>query len=177
MFLISGIEVFCIIASILLLLALVAFVYYCMKGGNLIIGLIITTTFWVLVGIVYAMWNGSIKLGSTEITIGTENAGRDYWNMFVGILNNVYSDGPINYGTTTTIIIFASWFGRVIVDTGIAKALIRKVVELSGNKQLVTVLAVSVVSALIFTSVFGPGSVMAIGAIILPILSQLNPCA
>ena len=87
MFLISGIEVFCIIASILLLLALVAFVYYCMKGGNLIIGLIITTTFWVLVGIVYAMWNGSIKLGSTEITIGTENAGRDYWNMFVGILN------------------------------------------------------------------------------------------
>ena len=174
MFLISGIEVFCIIASILLLLALVAFVYYCMKGGNLIIGLIITTTFWVLVGIVYAMWNGSIKLGSTEITIGTENAGRDYWNMFVGILNNVYSDGPINYGTTTTIIIFASWFGRVIVDTGIAKALIRKVVELSGNKQLVTVLAVSVVSALIFTSVFGPGSVMAIGAIILPILLSIG---
>lgn len=174
MFLISGIEVFCIIASILLLLALVAFVYYCMKGGNLIIGLIITTTFWVLVGIVYAMWNGSIKLGSTEITIGIENAGRDYWNMFVGILNNVYSDGPINYGTTTTIIIFASWFGRVIVDTGIAKALIRKVVELSGNKQLVTVLAVSVVSALIFTSVFGPGSVMAIGAIILPILLSIG---
>ena len=166
MFLMTGLGVYCIIASILLLLALVAFVYYCMKGGNLIIGLIITTTFWVLIGIVYVLWNA-----------GANNAiegGRDVWNLIVGTLNKVYSDGPIGYGQTTTIIIFASWFGRVIVDTGIAKALIRKVVELSGNKQLITVLAVSIVSALIFTSVFGPGSVMAIGAIILPILLSIG---
>ncbi len=166
MFLVTGIGVFSIIASILLLLALVAFVYYCMKGGNLIIGLFITTVFWVLVGTVYTIWNAS---NSGEIT-----GGASVWNLIVDNLNNVFSDGPINYGTTTTIIIFASWFGRVIVDTGIAKALIRKVVELSGNKQLVTVLLVSIVSSLIFTSVFGPGSVMAIGAIILPILLSIG---
>lgn len=166
MFLMTGLEVFSIIASILLLLALIAFVYYCMKGGNLIIGLIITTTFWVLIGIVYVLWNAGAS--------GTIEGGRDVWNLIVGTLNQVYSDGPIGYGQTTTIIIFASWFGRVIVDTGIAKALIRKVVELSGNKQLITVLAVSIVSALIFTSVFGPGSVMAIGAIILPILLSIG---
>ena len=166
MFLMTGLEVFSIIASILLLLALIAFVYYCMKGGNLIIGLIITTTFWVLIGTVYVLWNA----GASD----TIKGGRDVWNLIVGTLNKVYSDGPIGYGQTTTIIIFASWFGRVIVDTGIAKALIRKVVELSGNKQLITVLAVSIVSALIFTSVFGPGSVMAIGAIILPILLSIG---
>lgn len=171
MFLISGVAVFSIIASILLLLALIAFVYYCMKGGNLIIGLIITTCFWTLIGIVYALINGSITIGGNELTL---NSGKDAWNMIIGILNNVFSDGPIGYGTTTTIIIFASWYGRVIVDTGIAKALIRKVVELSGNKQLITVLFVSIVSALIFTSVFGPGSVMAIGAIILPILLSIG---
>ncbi len=166
MFLMTGLEVFSIIASILLLLALIAFVYYCMKGGNLIIGLIITTTFWVLIGIVYVLWNAGAN--------NTIEGGRDVWNLIVGTLNKVYSDGPIGYGQTTTIIIFASWFGRVIVDTGIAKALIRKVVELSGNKQLITVLSVSIVSALIFTSVFGPGSVMAIGAIILPILLSIG---
>lgn len=166
MFLMTGLGVYCIIASILLLLALVAFVYYCMKGGNLIIGLIITTTVWVLIGIVYVLWNAG--------QAGEINGGKEVWNLIVGTLNKVYSDGPINYGQTTTIIIFASWFGRVIVDTGIAKALIRKVVELSGNKQLITVLAVSIVSALIFTSVFGPGSVMAIGAIILPILLSIG---
>ena len=166
MFLMTGLGVFCIIASILLLLALVAFVYYCMKGGNLIIGLIITTTVWVLIGIVYVLWNAG--------QAGEINGGKEVWNLIVGTLNKVYSDGPIGYGQTTTIIIFASWFGRVIVDTGIAKALIRKVVELSGNKQLITVLAVSIVSALIFTSVFGPGSVMAIGAIILPILLSIG---
>lgn len=166
MFLMTGLGVYCIIASILLLLALVAFVYYCMKGGNLIIGLIITTTVWVLIGIVYVLWNAG--------QAGEINGGKEVWNLIVGTLNKVYSDGPIGYGQTTTIIIFASWFGRVIVDTGIAKALIRKVVELSGNKQLITVLAVSIVSALIFTSVFGPGSVMAIGAIILPILLSIG---
>lgn len=171
MFLITGVGVYCIIASILLLLALIGFVYYCMKGGNLIIGLIITTTFWVLIGIVYVLANGGIKLGGTEYII---TDGKTGWNAVIAVLNNVFSDGPIGYGTTTTIIIFASWFGRVIVDTGIAKALIRKVVELSGNKQLITVLAVSIVSALIFTSVFGPGSVMAIGAIILPILLSIG---
>lgn len=171
MFLVTGLEVYCIIASILLLLALVGFVWYCMKGGNLIIGLFITTTFWVLIGIVYVLINGQFKVGSNTTVI---EDGRTGWNAIIAVINNVFSDGPINYGTTTTIIIFASWFGRVIVDTGIAKALIRKVVELSGNKQLLTVLLVSIVSALIFTSVFGPGSVMAIGAIILPILLSIG---
>ncbi len=159
-------HIFAIIASILLLISLFTFVYYCIKGGNLIIGLFITAVFWLLLGTVYTVWNAASS--------GQVNSFTDGWNLVVGNMNTVFSDGPIGYGTTTTIIIFASWFGRVIVDTGIAKALIRKVVELSGNKQLITVLFVSIVSALIFTSVFGPGSVMAIGAIILPILLSIG---
>ena len=159
-------HIFAIIASILLLISLATFVYYCIKGGNLIIGLFVTSIFWFLIGTVYTLWNAGANAEIKSFI--------DVWNLIVGNLNTVFSDGPIGYGTTTTIIIFASWFGRVIVDTGIAKALIRKVVELSGNKQLITVLTVSIVSALIFTSVFGPGSVMAIGAIILPILLSIG---
>src|SRR5699024_2434885 len=96
------------------------------------------------------------------------------WNVIVDNLTAVYHDGPVDYGQTTAIIIFASWFGRVLVDTGIASALIKRVVELAGDKQLVMVLIVSIVTAGLFMSIFGPGSVMALGTIILPIFFSLG---
>ncbi len=155
-----------IVLAVLLLLSLAAFVYYCMKGGNLIVGLTIIAFTWFVFGTVWTLSNLGVA--------GSIHSFQDVWNPIVSNLNIVFSDGPIGYGTTTAIIIFASWFGRVVVDTGIAKALIRKVVELAGNQQIITVLLVSLVSALIFTSIFGPGSVMAMGAIILPILLSIG---
>ncbi len=169
----EGITILAIILSILFLASLVAFVYYCMKGGNMIYGLVIIATFWFLLGSIYTVTDLMVNWDPL-VHDGASPTFRDGWNNVIGNLNTVFSDGPIGYGTTTAIIIFASWFGRVVVDTGIAKALIKKVVELSGNKQLVTVTVVSVVSAVIFTSIFGPGSVMAIGAIILPILLSIG---
>ena len=166
-------QVLAIILAILLLASLVTFVIYCMKGGNLIIGLTIISVAWFLFGTIYSLSDMCVNWDAT--VMGRDNPGfLDVWGNIVGNLTTVFSNGPIGYGTTTTIIIFASWFGRVVVDTGIAKALIRKVVELSGNRQMVTVILVSVVSGLIFTSIFGPGSVMAIGAIILPILLSIG---
>lgn len=163
-----------IILAVLLLLSLITFVYYLMKGGNLIIGLTIISVAWFLFGTIWSVTD-LVHAWDPAVHGGVSGPGFfDVWANIVGNLNTVFSDGPIGYGTTTAIIIFASWFGRVVVDTGIAKALIRKVVELSGSRQLVTVCLVSVVSALIFTSIFGPGSVMAIGAIILPILLSIG---
>lgn len=159
-------HIFAIIAAILFLVSLVAFVYYCVKGGNLIIGLFITAAFWFMLGTIYSVWQG---ISAKEI----ETFGHG-WNVVMNNVNLIFSQGPINYGTTTAVIIFASWFGRVIVDTGIAKALIKRVVELSGDKQGITVIALAIVTALLFTSIFGPGSVMAIGAIILPILLTIG---
>ena len=159
-------QIFVIVASLLLLASLVGFIYYCIKGGNMIVGLFITATFWLLLGMTHTVW--------TQAAAGNIKSFADGWNIIVGNINGIYSGGPIGYGTTTAVIIFASWFGRVIVDTGIAKSLIKKVVELSGDKQVVTVLTVSVVTALLFTSVFGPGSVMAFGAIVLPILLTIG---
>lgn len=46
--------------------------------------------------------------------------------------------------------------------------------ELAGDKPLITTLLLSIVCALIFTSAFGVGSVMAIGMIVLPILFSLG---
>jgi hypothetical protein len=60
------------------------------------------------------------------------------------------------------------------METGIASTLIRKTVELGGDKPFVTVALINVVTALIFTAMTGAGPVIAIGVIVLPILMSLG---
>lgn len=153
-------DLFTIIAALIIAITFVGFIIYSAKGGNLLLGLFVTATIWT--GI--AITNGIINA----------EAGESVWNIVVSNLTTVYHDGPVDYGQTTAIIIFASWFGRVLVDTGIASALIKRVVELAGDKQLIMVLVVSIVSAGLFMSIFGPGSVMAMGTIILPIFFSIG---
>jgi hypothetical protein len=60
------------------------------------------------------------------------------------------------------------------METGIASTLIRKTVELSGDRPIITVTLLNVVTAIIFTSMTGAGPVIAIGVIVLPILLSLG---
>lgn len=135
-----------IISGILLIATFIALIIYCMKGGNLLIGFMVTSIIWCIIGRV-------------PITI---------------IVNDVFQASVESYGKTIAIIVFGAWFGRVLVDTGIAGYIIKKTVELAGDKPLITTLLLSIVCSLIFTSAFGVGSVMAIGMIILPILMSLG---
>ena len=59
---------------------------------------------------------------------------------------------------------------RVLLQTGIADALIRKAVELGGDKPVIICVLLSAVTTAIFSTLFGAGAVVAIGVIILPIL-------
>lgn len=151
---------FTVIAAIIIAVTFIGFIIYCAKGGNLLVGLFVTACIWTLLAVI----NSCL----------TAEAGANLWNVVVDDLTTVFHNGPVEYGQTTAIIIFASWFGRVLVDTGIAAALIKKVVELAGDKQLIMVLIVSLVSAGLFMSIFGPGSVMAMGTIILPIFFSIG---
>lgn len=135
-----------IIIGIILLITYFALIYYCAKGGNLIVGFLVLTTLWVFIGHV----------------------------PYMKAINTIFEASAENYGPTIAVIIFGSWFGRVLVDTGIASAIIKKTVELAGDKPLVTTIALTIVTAVIFTSCFGVGSVMAIGIIILPILFSIG---
>jgi H+/gluconate symporter-like permease len=135
-----------IIAGILLLISFAGLIYYCAKGGNLLVGFIFMALIWVIIG-------------------------RVPYNV---IVLDVFQKSVENYGPTIAIIVFGSWFGRVLVDTGIAGTIIRKTVELAGDKPLVTTILLTLVCALVFTSAFGVGSVMAIGMIVLPILFSLG---
>ena len=69
---------------------------------------------------------------------------------------------------------FGAWFGRVLLQTGIADALIRKAVELGGDKPVIICVLLSTVTTAIFSTLFGAGAVVAIGVIILPILMSLG---
>ena len=132
--------------GILLLLTFAALVFYCFKGGNLLIGFLITATLWCLIA----------------------------WVPIKTVYTDVFQTSVTNYGGTIAIIVFGAWFGKVIVDTGIAGSIIKKVVELAGDKALLTTVLLVVVCTAIFTSAFGVGSVIAIGMIVLPILFSVG---
>ena len=106
------------------------------------------------------MWSGLGAVGGA-ITWETVNT-------------TIFNDGPQGFGATAVNIIFGSWFGRILVETGIARTIIRKAVELGGDKPAVTTILLALVTSLIFTTAYGVGAVVAIGVIVFPILLSLG---
>lgn len=139
-----------IILGVLLILSFLGLVYYAVKGGNLMLGILIIALFWTLVAL----------LGK-NIT-------------FNEALSKVIQRGPETWGPVLINFFFGAWFGRVMLDTGIAATIIKKVIELGGDKPIVSMILLSTVTTLIFTSLFGTGAVIAIGIIILPIYMSLG---
>ena len=136
--------------GILLLLSFVVFTIYAIKGGNLMIGFLVMAIVWVALGIL----GGQITWQQAQTTI--------------------FQGGPESWGATAVVVIFGSWFGQVLVKTGIAATIIKKTVELGGDRPLITTILLSLVTGLVFTSTFGAGAVVAIGVIVLPILLSLG---
>jgi len=134
------------VQGILLLLTFIGLIVYCFRGGNLLLGFLAISVLWCVIG-----W----------VPIGT-------------VVTDVFQKSVANYGATIAIIVFGAWFGKIIVDTGIAGSIIKKVVELAGDKALLTSILLIVVCTAIFTSAFGVGSVMAIGMIVLPIMFSMG---
>lgn len=50
------------------------------------------------------------------------------------------------------------------METGIASTLIRKTVELGGDRPIITIVLLNVVTAFIFTAMMGAGPVIAIAS-------------
>lgn len=93
----------------------------------------------------------------------------------IDIIGNVYQTGPENYAKSILVnIFFGAFFGRVLIETGIASTLIRKVVELGGDKPKITMILLCFVVLLCFTSMTGIGPVIAIAVIALPIMQALG---
>jgi len=90
------------------------------------------------------------------------------------ILSDVINQGAIKmHGAYTT-----TMFGAVLADLmnkqGIAKSLIRWVAEFSGDNQFVLGLVMTLVTALLFSTLGGLGAVIMVGTIVLPALLSLS---
>lgn len=136
--------------GIILLISYFLLIRFAAKGGNLMIGFFVMAIIWVA----FSIFGGQLTWDEAMV--------------------NVFQGGPESWGATAVIVIFGSWFGRILIETEIASSLIKKTVELSGENPLFTTVLLSVVTTLIFTSTFGAGAVVAIGIIVLPILMSLG---
>lgn len=131
--------------AIILLASFVVLLVYLLRGGNLLIGFFLIAIVWCVVA-----------------------------GMNPNEIQQLFNDRIISSGGTVFAIIFGSWFGRVLVDTEIVSTLIKKTVELGGDRPKVTIILLSIVSTAIFSSVYGIGVAMAVGLITLPIMFSLG---
>src|ERR1700675_1876697 len=86
------------------------------------------------------------------------------------IQKNILQGGGVAYASAVIIIVFGAWFAQILVQTGIAESVIRSAVELAGDRPLVTAMTVTLVPAVLFSSMYGVGAAIAIGVIALPIM-------
>ena len=158
------------VIGIILLLSFFGLAYYCIKGHNLMIGFLMITVIWTVLPLVGTMFASQAFIEANPVLQFGE--GTD--TKLVFILNKIFQSAPEGWGTTLVNVCWGAWFGRVLMDTGIASTLIRKTVELGGDKPMVTIALLNIVTALIFTAMTGAGPVIAIGVIVLPILMSLG---
>jgi len=97
------------------------------------------------------------------------------WAVIAGIGMNdiqakILQGGGVQYASAVIIIVFGAWFAQILIQTGIAESVIRSAVELAGDRPLVTAIVINLVTALLFTSMYGVGAAIAIGVIALPIM-------
>ena len=97
------------------------------------------------------------------------------WALLAGIgvhdiQAKILQGGGVAYASAVIIIVFGAWFAQVLIQTGIAESVIRSAVELTGDRPIVTAMTVNLVTALLFTSMYGVGAAIAIGVIALPIM-------
>lgn len=154
------------IIGILLLISFAGLAVYAVRGGNLMMGMLIMGTIWTvlpLLGNTFATNPEFIAAypGLTDIS-------------FVDAITKVYQSGPEGWGNVLVNVVFGAWFGRVLLQTGIADTLIRKTVELGGDRPVIICVLLSIVTTAIFSTLFGAGAVVAVGVIILPILMSIG---
>ena len=152
--------------GILLLVSFVGLAVYCIRGHNLMIGFLVMSTLWTVLPLI-----GNMLVTNPEFLLA--NPGIQEIDL-VKTLNAIFQTAPQNWGTTLVNVCWGAWFGRVLMETGVAATIIRKTVELGGDRPIITITLLNIVTAAIFTSMTGAGPVIAIGVIILPILMSLG---
>lgn len=155
-----------LIIGILLLAAFVGLIIYAFRGGNLMMGMLAMAIIWSVLAIIgFYIIKDPAFIHANGKLINTPLSGQ---------LKAVFQSGPEGWGATLVNFIFGAWFGRVMLKTGIAAKIIKQTVELGGDRPVITSILLSLVTTLVFSSMFGAGAVVAIGVIVFPILLSLG---
>jgi Gnt-I system high-affinity gluconate transporter len=86
------------------------------------------------------------------------------------IQKDVISGGGAKYASSVIQIVFGAWFAQVLFQTGIAESVIRSAAELAGDRPVITAMIINLVTALLFTGMFGVGAAIAVGVVAIPIM-------
>ncbi len=90
------------------------------------------------------------------------------------ILSDVINQGAVKMHVAYTTTMFGAVLADLMNKQGIAKSLIRWVAEFSGDNQFVLGLVMTLVTALLFSTLGGLGAVIMVGTIVLPALLSLS---
>lgn len=131
-----------VLIGILMLLVYIGLVVYTFKGGNIQIGFLIIAAIYAVLALI-----GNNFLASDAFLAANEGS---VPTSIVTAFTKVFQQGAEGYGTNLVNVIFGAWFGQVILETNIAGTIIRKTVELGGDRPGLTMVLISIVCAFIF---------------------------
>lgn len=154
------------VIGILLLVSFFGLVVYAVRGGNLMLGIFVMGIIWTVLPML-----GNMFVTNPDFIAANKDAISITWT---DALQKVFQSGPEGWGSVLVNVVFGAWFGRVLMNTGIASTLIRTTTELGGDKPAITCILLCVVTTACFSSIFGAGAVVAIGVIVLPIFMSLG---
>jgi hypothetical protein len=92
----------------------------------------------------------------------------------IAIVNDVVAAGTIKLAPVYAAVFAGAMMGRVMLQTGIAEAIIKRAAEFGGDKPMVIAFALMLVTAILFTTLQGLGAIIAVGSLVLPILMSLG---
>jgi hypothetical protein len=90
------------------------------------------------------------------------------------ILTDVIAKGSVKLANAYTTTIFGAVLAELINKLGIAKAMVRWVAEFAGDSPFLLGLFMTIVTALLFSSLGGLGAVIMVGTVVLPVMLSLG---
>lgn len=93
---------------------------------------------------------------------------------FINILNDVVAAGTTKLAAVYVAVFAGAMMGRVMLQTGIAEAIIKRAAEFGGDKPIVVAFGLMIVTAILFTTLQGLGAIITVGSLVLPILMSLG---
>lgn len=90
------------------------------------------------------------------------------------IIQVVIQDGILKLNAVYTTVIFGAALAQVISKSGVAETIVKKAAELGGDRPLSIAFVLSVVIALLFTTLGGLGAVIMVATIVFPIMLSIG---